>query len=61
MPKITFGEIEHGWAQMWFDTGSERLTVAGSYLREPFAALADVASAMLQLPQPAKKPRLRPC
>ncbi|MCX6855622.1 MAG: hypothetical protein NTV80_12045 [Verrucomicrobia bacterium] len=48
MLKITFGEIEHGWAQMWFDTDSERLTVAASYLTEPFADLADVAFAMLQ-------------
>lgn len=54
MLQITFGEIEAGWAQTWFDTGTVRVEVDMSYLTEPFADLADLVLTMLSGEQEAR-------
>lgn len=48
MLEITFGEIEHGCADICFDTGTERLEIRISYFSDPFEDLAELALVMLR-------------
>ena len=52
MFEITFGEIDAGWAQTWFDNGEERIEVRISYVCDPFHDLASLALRMTRLESP---------